>query len=150
MSNRIALIFAAVLLSASFIVPKIALAADARLECDMKFATSGWSIIYKTASGTGTITCNDGSRLKVNIKTTGGGLTVGKSSIDDGRGKFSNAHSINELLGDYVTAGASAGAVKSSEAQAMTKGEISLAISGTGRGWDLGVAFGKFTISPMR
>ena len=28
----------------------------------------------------------------------------------------------------------------------MTKGEISLAISGTGRGWDLGVAFGSFTI----
>jgi hypothetical protein len=30
----------------------------------------------------------------------------------------------------------------------MTKGEVSLAISGTGEGWDLGVAFGKFTIEP--
>ena len=28
----------------------------------------------------------------------------------------------------------------------MTKGEVSLALSGTGRGWDLGVAFGRFTI----
>ena len=28
----------------------------------------------------------------------------------------------------------------------MTKGEVSLALSGTGRGWDLGIAFGKLTI----
>jgi hypothetical protein len=28
----------------------------------------------------------------------------------------------------------------------VTKGEISLALSGTGDGWDLGIAFGKFTI----
>jgi len=25
-------------------------------------------------------------------------------------------------------------------------GEVSLALSGTGRGWDLGIAFGKLTI----
>ena len=29
----------------------------------------------------------------------------------------------------------------------MTKGEVSLALSGTGRGWDLGVALGKFKIT---
>jgi hypothetical protein len=29
----------------------------------------------------------------------------------------------------------------------MTKGEVSLALSGTGRGFDLGVAFGALTIS---
>jgi hypothetical protein len=29
----------------------------------------------------------------------------------------------------------------------MTKGEVSLALSGTGEGWDLGIAFGKFKIS---
>ena len=27
-------------------------------------------------------------------------------------------------------------------------GEISLALSGTGKGWDLGVAFGNFVIEP--
>ena len=36
--------------------------------------------------------------------------------------------------------------MKSSGAQAMTKGEVSLALAGTGRGWDLGISFGKFTI----
>jgi hypothetical protein len=29
----------------------------------------------------------------------------------------------------------------------MTKGEVSLGLSGTGRGWDLGVSFGKFKIT---
>jgi len=28
----------------------------------------------------------------------------------------------------------------------MTKGNVSLALSGTGKGWDLGVAFGAFII----
>ena len=28
----------------------------------------------------------------------------------------------------------------------MTKGEISLAIAGSGRGWDVGVSLGGFTI----
>jgi hypothetical protein len=54
---------------------------------------------------------------------------------------------IDELIGSYVSAEAHAGAVKSTKAQAMTKGEVSLALSGTGRGWDLGIAFGSLTIS---
>jgi hypothetical protein len=53
---------------------------------------------------------------------------------------------IREVLGSYATAEAHAGAVRSSKAQVMTKGEVSLALAGTGRGWDLGVAFGKFVI----
>jgi hypothetical protein len=31
-------------------------------------------------------------------------------------------------------------------AQALTKGEVSLAIAGTGEGWNLGVSGSKFTI----
>ena len=54
---------------------------------------------------------------------------------------------MQELLGSYVAAEAHAGAVKASKAQVMTKGEVSLALSGTGRVWDLGIAFGKLTIS---
>jgi hypothetical protein len=29
----------------------------------------------------------------------------------------------------------------------MTKGEISLEITGSGRGWDVGVSLGRFTIT---
>ena len=60
---------------------------------------------------------------------------------------LSDVHSVEEVLGTYVSAEAHAGAVKSAKAQVMTKGEVSLALSGKGRGWDLGVAFGKLTIS---
>jgi hypothetical protein len=85
--------------------------------------------------------------MRVDIRTKGGGITFGKSEIKNGRGRFSHLYDIEDVLGSYATAGAHAGAVDSAEAQAMTKGPVSLAISGRGKGWDLGFAFGKFTIS---
>lgn len=118
----------------------------ATVSCSMKFATKGWSAFYKTAKGTGTVTCDNGQSAEVTLKIKGGGLTVGKSQIDEGTGAFSAVHDIGEVFGSYASAEAHAGAVKSSSATALTKGEISLAISGVGRGWDLGVSFGKFVI----
>jgi len=121
-------------------------ASAANVTCKLSFTMSGWSAFYKTASGTGTIKCSNGQSKNVKLSAKGGGLTVGKSTIEDGHGEFSGVKSIDELLGSYVAAEAHAGAVKSSQAQVMTKGEVSLALSGTGRGWDLGIAFGKLTI----
>ncbi|MGO1893032.1 MAG: hypothetical protein ACTH0Y_07650 [Luteimonas sp.] len=117
------------------------------LECKLDFAVSGWSIFYKTASGSGTVSCSNGQRMAVQIETRGGGLSIGKSRIDDGAGVFSGVRSIREVLGGYVSAEAHAGAVRSANAQVVTKGPVSLALSGTGDGWDLGVAFGSFRIS---
>jgi hypothetical protein len=122
----------------------------APIDCEMRFDLKGWSAFYKTASGHGTITCNNGQSMRVRIESKGGGLSFGKSSIENGVGEFSEVHDIGELLGTYATAEAHAGAVRSAKGQVMTKGEVSLAISGTGRGWDLGVAFGKFTIARVR
>jgi hypothetical protein len=124
-----------------------ALAAGAKVDCEMTFTMKGWSAFYKTASGEGVIKCNNGQSMNVKLSAKGGGLTVGKSTIDDGHGKFSEVGSMSELLGSYAAGEAHAGAVKSAQAQVMTKGEVSLALSGTGRGWDLGIAFGKLTIS---
>jgi hypothetical protein len=123
-------------------------AADAagEVDCKLHFNLSGWSVFYKTAQGSGTITCDDGSSLPVSISAKGGGLTVGKSTIENGTGEFSGVRNIRETLGTYAAAEAHAGAVKSSKAQVMTKGEVSLALAGTGKGWDLGVAFGNFVI----
>src|ERR1044072_7094978 len=117
-----------------------ALAASANVDCEMTSTLSGWSPFYKTASGTGTIKCSNGQSKNVKLTAKGGGLTVGKSTIEDGHGEFSAVKGIDELIGSYVAAEAHAGAVKSSQAQVMTKGEVSLALSGTGRGWDLGIA----------
>jgi len=116
------------------------------LDCEMRFSLAGWSAFYKTASGEGTVTCSDGAKLSVVIEAKGGGLTFGKSEIHDGRGRFTEVYDIEDVLGAYASAGAHAGAAKSAEAQVLTKGPVSLALSGKGSGWDLGVAFGKFTI----
>lgn len=141
------------LLWVSFVLPMLlsaasATAADtANVSCHMSFTMSGWSAFYKTSSGTGTIKCDNGQSMNVNLDAKGGGLTVGKSTIEDGHAQFSGAKGIEELLGSYVSAEAHAGAVKSAKAQVMTKGEVSMALSGKGRGWDLGVAFGRLSIT---
>lgn len=121
--------------------------AAGNVDCKLHFNLSGWSVFYKTSSGSGTVTCNNGQSMAVKINAKGGGLTVGKSKIENGVGEFSGVHNISEILGTYATAEAHAGAVKSTKAQVMTKGEVSLALAGKGQGWDLGVAFGKFVIS---
>ena len=139
---RFLLSFAAAL--SMLLVATPASAAD--VSCSLHFDMSGWSAFYKTASGTGLVHCSDGRTLRVRISARGGGLTVGKSEIRDGRGEFSAVGSIHDVLGTYVAAEAHAGLFKSSKAQAMTKGDVSLALAGTGDGWDLGVAFGAFTI----
>jgi hypothetical protein len=121
--------------------------AKGKVDCNLRFNMSGWSVLYKTASGTGTITCDNGQKMDVHIEAKGGGLTFGKSKIENGTGEFSGVHDIKEVLGSYASGEAHAGASKSSKASVMTKGEVSLALAGTGKGWDLGVDFGKFTIS---
>lgn len=122
-------------------------ASAATIDCELRFNMSGWSAFYKTASGSGTISCNNGHSLKVNIRAKGGGLTFGKQRINDGRGKFSEVHNIKDLLGTYASGGAHAGAIKSSAASVVTKGDVSLALAGTGEGIDIGIDFGKFVIS---
>src|SRR5262249_15929219 len=115
--------------------------------CEMKFTLKGWPAFYKVAKGQGRMTGEKGERGKVTREAKGGGLTAGRSEIRDGLGKFNEVGDISELFGTYVAAGATAGAVKATGATAMTKGEVSLALSGKGSGFELGVAFGKFTIT---
>jgi len=118
------------------------------IKCSIVFDLKGWSALYKTMKGEGKITCDNGQTADVTIKTTGGGLTAGKSELIDVSGNFSKVKDISETFGGYAQAEAHAGAVGSSGAQALTKGEVSLAIAGTGRGFDLGISFGKFSIQP--
>ena len=134
----------ALLLAAAVVAPSAHAAGN--IDCELRFNLSGWSIFYKTATGNGTITCDNGASIPVKIRAKGGGLTVGKSTVSDGRGKFTGAYSVNDLIGTYGGAEVHAGASRSSNAQVVTKGDISLALAGTGRGWDLGVGFGKFVI----
>jgi hypothetical protein len=143
MKNLIRPLFAVAIVSA-FCAGTPAYAGN--VDCRLTFTMSGWSAFYKRSSGNGHVTCSNGSSMNVSLEARGGGLTAGKSTIRHGEGVFSGVTTIDEILGKYASAEASAGAVKASKAQVVTKGEVSLALSGTGDGWDLGVAFGKFTI----
>jgi len=145
-TNNISLLAAGLACAMAMAVSTQAKAADAELDCKLDYSITGWSAIYKHSSGTGTVHCANGDTMRVTIEAKGGGLTFGKSEIHDGLGKFTEVYDIEDVLGAYASAGAHAGAAKSAEAQALTKGPVSLALSGKGTGWDLGVAFGKFTI----
>ena len=122
-------------------------AAEANLDCKMKFSLTGWSVIYKHAEGSGVVSCENGKSMNVKISAKGGGLTVGKSHIDNGTGKFTDVHKIQDVLGTYAQGDASIGAGKSGTAQVLTKGTVSLALAGAGEGIDLGVSVGGFSIT---
>jgi hypothetical protein len=115
-------------------------------KCKMTYSLAGWSVGYSTANGSGTITCDNGQSARVSLRAKGGGLTVGKSKIVNGRGTFSEVGDISELFGSYASMDVHAGAVESSAAQVVTKGTVSLAFAGTGKGVDLGVTVGEFVI----
>jgi len=128
-------------------VAPVAQQEGADVSCEMSFTMAGWSAIVSKAEGEGTVTCDNGQSADVTLSVTGGGLTVGKTEIDEGKGVFSDVEDISEIFGAYAQAEASAGAVdEARSAQALTKGEVSLAITSRGRGWTLGVSGAKFTI----
>ena len=116
-------------------------------KCQMRYTMKEWSVFYKQGKGQGTVVCDNGQSADVLLEAKGGGLTAGKGEIRDGVGKFSDVEDISELFGTYASANASAGAGNSAAATAMTKGEVSLALNGKGTGIEVGVAFGKFTIT---
>jgi hypothetical protein len=119
-------------------------------KCTLTFSLEGWSAFYSSASGGGTIKCDNGQSARVSIRAKGGGLTVGRSKISNGTGTFSEVGDIRELFGSYAAAEANAGMVKSSAAQVVTKGTVSLALAGTGEGIDLGVGLGEFVIKKRK
>jgi hypothetical protein len=118
----------------------------ASTKCELTYSLEGWSAGYSTASGSGDITCDNGQSARVSLEATGGGVTAGRSKITDGHGTFSEVADISELIGSYASVDVHAGVVESSAAQVVTKGTVSLAFSGTGKGIDLGLTFGAFVI----
>jgi hypothetical protein len=119
----------------------------AELDCKLKFSLSTWSAIYKHSEGSGVVTCENGTSMRVTIIAKGAGLTVGKSQVDGGTGRFSDVHQMSDVLGSYAEAEAHAGVVKSGDAQVLTKGPVSLALAGHGEGVDLGIDVGELTLT---
>jgi hypothetical protein len=141
---------AAAMASLCLIVAPIASADDMdKKNCDMTYTLKGWSAVYKTAKGEGTITCKTGETAQVEISVKGGGITFGKTEIYNGKAEISGVKSINDIYGSYASASAHAGVVKEGSVEVMTKGTVSLALAGTGEGVDVGIDFSKFTINKI-
>ena len=68
----ISILFAAMLVTAA-----PAARATGPVDCKLHFSMSGWSAFYKTLSGSGTISCDNGQRMAIDIRSKGGGLTFG-------------------------------------------------------------------------
>jgi len=146
--RKLAVLMGAALLGAAgSAVAGTASAAQPDLDCKLTFSLKGWSAIYQHADGSGRVTCANGRSMPVHIRVRGGGLTAGKWRINDGHGKFTDVYKISDVLGDYAAASADIGAVKSGTAQVLSKGTVSLALSGVGQGINLGISGSKFTIS---
>ena len=96
MSPRLLAIAASLLLAA---LPAGHARAQSELSCSLDFSMSGWSIFYKTASGHGTVRCSNGQTMAVRIETRGGGLSLGRSRIDNGKGTFAGVKQISDVLG---------------------------------------------------
>lgn len=121
---------------------------DGKTECRLSFNLKSWSVFYKSGKGSGTIVCDNGQSSNVKIRSHGGGVSFGENEIS-GTGTFSKVKDLKELYGGYAESGAHAGASSSADSKAMWNGDILLTLNGTGKGWDLGFAFGKFTIKPV-
>jgi hypothetical protein len=126
----------------------LATPAQALTRCQLEYSLDGWSVFSKEATGEGVIECDNGQRARVDLATRGGGITFGRSKIVGGLGDFSPVVEIRDLFGDYADAQAHAGMGVSAQAHVVTKGAVSLTLSGRGNGVDLGFAFGRFTITP--
>ena len=120
------------------------------IHCKLRYDLSGWSFFYKTMKGEGRITCDNGQSVDVLIKLNAGGFTAGRSEVVGGRGVFTEGRNLDELLGMYAHAGGHAGATKSASASVVSKGTVSLALAGEGRGVDLGITLGAFSIERKR
>ena len=148
MRNKLVLL----LLAGAAALPLSAHAAEvkANVECTMKFELKGWSVFFEDATGHGMVSCNNGQKADVHLKVQGGGLSFGKFNVLNGTGTFSDVTSLDQIYGGYLAATAEAGAGKSGTASVYTKGVVSLALSGTGQGVDLGFDFGKLEIRPAQ
>jgi len=119
-------------------------------KCLLTFDLHEWSVFYESATGAGKITCDNGQSAGVTSRSKGGGLSVGKFDIKDGRGSFTDVSSIDEVFGKYLATERDAAAAKAADAWVMTKEKVSLALAGTGKGWELGFSVDEFIIEKQK
>jgi hypothetical protein len=124
--------------------------ASTELDCTLHFDMHGWSETRERAVGEGNITCTNGKTVEVRVEAYGPGVTSINSTFQDATGDFTEVSELNDLLGTYRGLVAPVGADRGAEVNVVTKGEVSVALAGAGKGWDLGVTMGRLDIHPAR
>ncbi|WAR46641.1 hypothetical protein [Methylomonas rapida] len=147
MKTRVSRIIFTLIAACSTGFTAMPVAAQSMTSCTMTYKMSGWSFVYKQYDGVGHISCSNGQRAQVGLSSKSIGFTIGKSEIE-GTGVFSEVRNLNEIYGHYVALGGHAGVTKSVDGQVLTSGEISLVLSGKGRGVDIGVTLGALNVTP--
>lgn len=139
-------IIAIVGLAAALSLPASAQTAKREVSCTLKFSSTQWSVLYEHAQGTGTVTCDNGKKMEVDISAKGVGLTAGKWKIDHAMGKFTHVAKIRDVLGTYAALSANVGLVKAGTVQVLGNGKVSLVLAGSGDGFDVGLTISQFKI----
>ena len=121
--------------------------AESAVSCKMSYRLKGWSFAYKQYDGSGQVSCSNGQRARVILASKSVGFSIGASEIE-GTGQFTELKDISEIYGTFVSLEGHAGATKSAAGQVLTRGVVSLALAGKGRGIDIGVTLGGLNISP--
>jgi hypothetical protein len=124
-------------------------AADNLITCKMTYRLKGWSFAYKQYDGSGQVTCSNGQNARVILASKSLGFSIGASEIE-GTGQFTALKDIKEIYGTFASLEGHAGVTKSAAGQVLTRGVVSLALSGEGRGIDIGVTLGGLKISPAQ
>ena len=123
--------------------------AESGISCKMSYRLKGWSFAYKQYDGTGDVSCSNGQTARVILASKSLGLSIGASEII-GTGEFTELKDIKEIFGLFASLEGHAGVTKSGSGQVLTRGVVSLALSGEGRGIDIGVTLGGLRISPAK
>lgn len=113
--------------------------------CSMTYKLEGFSLAYRQYDGTGEVTCVNGEKASVKLSSKSIGFTIGYSEIE-GEGYFTEVKSIDEILGNYISLGNHFGFSRSVDRQVLTRGEISLVLTGRGHGFDIGFTIGDLSI----
>jgi len=125
-------------------------AADENIECQISFSSNEWSAAYARMVGQGLVSCDDGSSMPVWLWAKGGGITAGMWKITDGKGKFHNVRKIEDVLGEYISVSGDIGVSRAATARLLSKGKITLSLTGKGEGFDLGIAINEVKITSKR